>query len=228
MKIVDKLEDTLNGGYGGLYGEVVTCDSYRLRGLDFVPDVVFDIGANIGVFTRYARSLFPDAFIMAVEPDEENIIHFKKFTQDPKIVLLEVAMGNGVAYRYEGGNGSQHCFLSSSVGYPSCGLEKDPRCKLTSVYTKSLAEIVLPFWIRNEKTLMKIDCEGAENSIWLDPESMEVLKQMDYFIIELHYFAIDGVLHPEMVSVTNAALASFEATHICHTDRVYFYARKKS
>ena len=66
-----KLEESLNGGYKGLYGEVVDRDEYHLRdladvvsindpkfihdpghprGFNFIPDVVIDLGANVGVF----------------------------------------------------------------------------------------------------------------------------------------------------------------------------------
>ena len=40
MKIVDHLNQTLNGGYNGLYGEVVTEDCYHLKTLDFVPEMI--------------------------------------------------------------------------------------------------------------------------------------------------------------------------------------------
>jgi hypothetical protein len=93
MKLATRLEDTLGGGWPGLYGEVVTEDCYRLRQLDFVPDIVFDIGANVGTFTRHARSLWPRAVIVAVEPDKANCAHFRKFTPMHNIFLLEAAIG---------------------------------------------------------------------------------------------------------------------------------------
>ena len=75
-----ELENTLNGGYNGLYGEVVTEDCYRLKTLGFVPDVIFDLGANIGVFTRYARDMFNNAKIISVEPNLDNFENLKTFS----------------------------------------------------------------------------------------------------------------------------------------------------
>jgi FkbM family methyltransferase len=37
------------------------------------PLSVLDLGANIGLFDVYIRSVFPDARITAVEPHPENI-----------------------------------------------------------------------------------------------------------------------------------------------------------
>ncbi len=225
---------TLNE-YAGLFGEVVTCDSYHLRDVDFTPDIVFDIGANVGVFTRFARSMWPDVKVVAVEPHPSNIDFFKRLTTDrrgvapdPNISLVEAALGNGTAYLYEGGNGSQHCFLSAGLGYPLEKLKKDPRCAANSVPTLSLTQIMQPFLRAGQKTLLKVDCEGGENVLWPDVAAMALIKTVDYVVIELHYFAIDGVVHPEVLKMTNDALASLEATHHCKKEGIYFYARRKS
>ena len=49
-------------------------DVYALRALRLRKNpIVFDIGANIGIFSVVVAKLFPDAFITAVEPVRQNI-----------------------------------------------------------------------------------------------------------------------------------------------------------
>src|SRR5579863_5011692 len=118
MKIVDRLEDTLNGGYGGLYGEVVTEDTYGLRKVVGGIGLVLDIGANVGTFTRFARELFSNAFIVAVEPDPENFIHLQKFTNTYGIKFLNNALGHGRMWKQMNApNGAHESYLPVGMGY---------------------------------------------------------------------------------------------------------------
>lgn len=230
MKIHNTLEDCLNGGWPGLHGEVVTEDCYGLKTLDFVPDLVFDIGANVGTFTRFANDLFPKATIIALEPDASNLVHFRKFTPDtPHIKLVEGALGRGAVVRVSGAvNGAHEVYLTEGLGYPD--FEAAPGVFLpTPVIATSLDQFIRPWLVLfpKAKTLVKIDCEGGENSIWEDEDSMETLSRMDYIAMELHYHANHGANSPVVHEITDAALDSFDATHDCDRGRIYFTARKK-
>jgi len=231
--IVDKLEDTLGGEYSGLYGEVVTEDTYRLRQLKFQPDLIFDIGANVGIFTRYARELFPKAKIVAVEPNPENCIHFRKFTQLSNIFLMEYALGSGgiVYHGTTARNGSGETYLSAGLGYPAdsmeVAVETQQGLEHARVPALTLAEIVEPHWARASRRLLKIDCEGAENTIWGDGASMDILRAADYVTMEVHDYALTGAEHPKVVAATLKALGSLEKTHNCQRDGVHFWATKK-
>lgn len=229
-----KLEDTLKGGFGGLYGEVVTHDCYRLRSLKFVPDVIFDIGANIGVFTRFARTLFPQALIVAVEPDPENASTFRTFTPfDPNLVLEQKALGAGQIYHgTTHRNGSGATYLSAGLGYPKEQMDLAVTMKngleLSSVESMTLGDIVWKYWrIRPAKYLMKIDCEGAENTIWEDDSSMAALRAMDYIAMEVHWYALHGAVVEEVNKATSKALHGLGRTHNCHLDGVHFWATKR-
>lgn len=227
--IVDNLQDTLNGGFNGLYGEVVTEDNYRLKTLRFVPDLIFDIGANVGIFARYARSLFPDAKIICVEPDEENFIHLKKFTQDDNIVFINKALGKGDIYHATtAANGSGECYLSTGLGYPENEIHTASNLEKSFIETIMLDELISTFYKPGMKSLLKLDCEGAENVIWQHKESMKALKQMDYICAELHFYALrGGDVYDEVQEVTHKALKSFEKTHECELNHIHFYATKK-
>lgn len=224
-----RIEDTLNGGYKGLYGEVVTCDMYHLRQVRFAPAIVFDIGANIGVFSRFARTLFPRALIVAVEPDPKNIAMFKHFTRDPNLVLLECAMGKGSIYHgLTAVNGSGETYLSPGLGYPEKELKTREDVVLSPVPAMLLQEIIRPYWSPGQAAILKLDCEGAENVLWDDQDAMNLMRQMSFLTFELHNFSLTEAELPEVVKATEAALASFEETHACEREHVYFRATKRS
>lgn len=230
--IVDKLEDTLHGGFKGLYGEVVEEDCYKLRSLDFIPTIIFDIGANIGVFTRYARQLFPDAFIIAIEPDPENYTHLTKFTDHTNIMFINAAIGRGKMYHgTTAANGSGEVYMSSGLGYPDEMISTADNFEASNVRTIMPNQLLLlgrPWLYPGSKSLLKLDCEGAENAIWQHEESMDMLYQMNYICAELHFYAhVGGKIHDEVLEVTHKALKSFEETHDCSLEHIHFYARKR-
>jgi FkbM family methyltransferase len=228
MNIVEHPSQTLNGGYGGLFGEVVTEDCYGLKKLDFVPDVIFDIGANVGIFTRYAKSLFPKAFIVAVEPDPENLIHLKKFTQLDNMVVISAALGTGQIYHATGAaNGAHEVYISKSLGYSTKELEGNACMKPSEVFSVSLADVFHPHVQRGDKILMKIDCEGGENCLWEDPESMALLSLVDYIAMELHYHGAHGGETERVREVTDNAINSLVETHYIERDHIYVKATKR-
>ena len=235
MNIVNRLEDTLNGGYGGLYGEVVTCDTYRLRQMEFKPDIIFDIGANVGIFSRFARSLFPNARIIAVEPDPENAAHFRKFTQDPNTHLMEYALGSGqIFHGTTAVNGAHETYLSvGGLGYPDKLVREATAAAASNIMVLSnvpsllLTEILEQYWKPGTKALLKVDCEGAENCIWQHKPSMKALSQIDYIAMELHDYALTSDDRVKVLEETNKALHALEQTHICTREGVNFWATKK-
>ncbi len=112
------IHSTLNGGFPGLYGEVVTEDIYKIKELNFIPDVILDLGANIGIFSRYARELFPNALIISIEPHPDNIKAFKKYTNDENIILIEKGIGKGTLYKSKKAvNGAAEVYLSSNSAF---------------------------------------------------------------------------------------------------------------
>jgi FkbM family methyltransferase len=221
------LEETLGGGWKGLHHEVVVEDCYRLRTLDFVPDVVFDIGANVGTFTRHARSLFPNAYIVAVEPDPENAVHWRKFTPDDvRVVLWQEAIGEGQIYRgVTARNGSGETYLSAGLGYPAELIEK--QMDLTPVPVPSARLSSFAFYAKGQ-TLMKIDCEGAENFIFDHEPSRAFLHTIDYIAMEIHFYAINGSEYSKMQETILSGLCDLANTHDCHFEGVHFWARKRS
>ena len=246
--MITNIEQSLNGGYLPLYGEIVDKDIHRLRnvedivsvndpsfihehghsrGFDFTPDVIFDLGANVGIFSRYARSLFPDALIVAIEPDANNCHIFKKFTADSRIILIEKAIGCGVIYHCEGAvNGSGEVYLSAGSGFDELHLNEMAR--ITPVESVTLPEL-RSFINKGDKTILKMDIEGNEQAVLCDDKSIEFLKTIDYFVLELHYYAQNHESVDKVKDTINRAVKLFEETHeVSYGDIGYLFACKKT
>ncbi len=229
MKIPDNIEETLNGGYLGLVGEVVTHDCYKIKELDFIPDVVLDLGGNVGVFARFAREMFPEALIVSVEPHPENQETFKKFTNDKNILLLEKAIGTGTIWHDSGAvNGSGEVYLSAGLGYPENEMDTIPgKLDRYEIPTIMPDELIKKYVKKGQKVLVKIDIEGNEHTIFTHEASMSALRKMDYVCMEVHWYALHGGLTEEVREKTLAALESFNETHDTELEGVHFWATKK-
>lgn len=222
------LEESLNGGYGGLFGEVVTEDCYGMKSLGFVPDIIIDIGANIGVFSRFVRELFPKAKIISVEPDGMNREVFSEHTKDDNLVLIPKAIGVGNIWKYTNvANGAQECYFSSSESYPLKDGEQHPGVIQINWPTIMPDEIIKEYVKPNMKTVIKIDIEGAEDTIFNHSPSMEAIKCIDYICMEIHQFALNSQCLPAVKQRTFEALASFIPTHRCQWVNVMFQAVKR-
>lgn len=246
----ETLEQLLKGAYGGLYGEVVTEDTYRLRDLedivsindptfvhraghkryfDFEPDVIFDIGANIGIFTRYARSLFPNALIVSVEPHPENTEYFSAFTQpDEKLIFYRMALGRGQIWHNRGAvNGSGESYVSTGLGFAEEEMKEAANSDKSSIQAIMLSELVFRHLKDGMKSILKLDCEGGENIIWTHQPSMDYLKKIDYITGELHFYSNSTIGYDEMKSKTMEGVRELSLTHDIKLDLPHFWAIKK-
>ena len=76
------------------WGEIVTNDCYHLKTLGFTPDIIYDIGANIGMFTRHALTLWPYSRVVSVEPHPETFQILKRNVAGyPNVTCIEAAIG---------------------------------------------------------------------------------------------------------------------------------------
>lgn len=154
------------------FANVVLDDDYGLRQLSPPPRTIVDIGSNIGMFSAYARGLFPGATIHAYEPSPHTAELNRFNAADPRTTLFVegVAAGAGRARMVE---------LGAST--------------LSRTETTEDGEIVLtPFSEVIERVggtidLLKIDCEGAEWDFMTDP-----VQFADIGAIRMEYHLVDG------------------------------------
>ena len=239
-------------GFTAIFNEVCSMDCYRIRGVPFTPDVVIDIGANVGVFTSYARFMFPDAKIIGVEPDPENFRHLTRLTEHLRgITLLKMALGTGQIWHaptpdilathneqwkenpddtpYYGA--CQSYTTLNQLGYPESWLENDVCFEPAYDGIKSISLDVLMKDIEPDaKVLAKIDCEGGENCIFTHEPSMAALRRLDYLAMEIHFWTKGTVPEYEANKQTMIdTLMSLSDTHDCvmEADKNYFQATKR-
>jgi len=135
-----------------VFQEVLVERNYPLEKVPFVPDLVMDCGANIGLFSALVAVRFPRANIVAWEAQQENFaaLQNQPFLQSPRVQLVHAAVSthNGEGFfRGEGAGGRLEIGSAQSGG--------------TKVKILDLRE----WWMKNKRpnVLWKIDVEGHEN-----------------------------------------------------------------
>ena len=96
---VKEIRLTPKGSNRRVYCRVGTSDIYEYQhllgsrrdtfDLPLRPSVIVDAGANVGYSVLRFRLEFPDALIVALEPERANIAQFKKNCSGDKNIILE-------------------------------------------------------------------------------------------------------------------------------------------
>lgn len=171
-------------------------DEYKFGKIGFVPDVIYDIGADVGSMTMVAHKLFPESRIIAVEP---NPISYPKLVARTEgvsqITPVNAAVGHGIMYEPK---------VNDPLHWMVVG-ENDPSCPddwpQASVPVIGLDELYATYG--GKQYVVKMDCESAEYGIVTHPASREVLINSSYFAAEFHYWgrthnlmmvAVDGLM----------------------------------
>jgi FkbM family methyltransferase len=133
--------------------------------------VIIDCGANVGVSVLYFKSLFPQAKILAFEPDPKIFGYLQKNLLANKVADVTIEQkaiwtdDRGISFGSEGADGGSVFFPTNKNVVPSVSL-KTILEKETSV------------------TLLKMDIEGAEVEVIKNCD--ETLKKVQYLFVEYH------------------------------------------
>jgi FkbM family methyltransferase len=136
--------------------------------------VIVDAGANVGYSVLRFRLEFPDALIIALEPEQANITQFKKNCGgDKNIILEEKALWS---------TNAQLRIRSLDAAPNGFQVEEDPDGDLSAMSVSDLlAKYKLP-----RIDLLKIDVEGSEKTIFQSPETAIWLERVEMILIETH------------------------------------------
>jgi FkbM family methyltransferase len=188
-------------------------DEYKFGRLGFVPDVIYDIGADCGSITMFAHSLFPQTKIVAIEPNPWSFPRLAKNASDiPQIVPVNAAVGIGPMYEPPTCESPLHWMVidSSASAY-------DETWPVSSVHAVTLADLYAEHG--GERYAVKVDCECAEIGIMRHGPSRQVLLNSSYFAAELHFW---GRTHERMMkAVDTINLFLFD---LAQTHTIYSYA----
>ena len=151
---------------------VITGDEYGLHPFLHSPlrhevRTVVDIGANIGAFTLAARRMFPNARVIAVEPDPENNELLRRNCGDdsqvticPTAVLNDGCPNTVHLCRHElnsGGSYVRELFYQKSAPFT----DSDP----IEVPCRPIHDLLVDLGV-NVIDLLKVDAEGSEVDIF--------------------------------------------------------------
>lgn len=136
---------------------------------------IVDLGSNVGASVAFFKTIYPNARVLACEPDPETFKKLKKNTSQFDSVLLRdyaVSDKKGTIDFYIYPNSS----MSSSIYERKSGQQK------ITAKTISLSELLESENIK-EVDILKFDVEGAEFEIFQKPD---FLKKTKYLIGEIH------------------------------------------
>ena len=202
---------TLSRSWGEIF-EPAIGDVYGLSALQ-APDVIWDIGANIGAFSCVAAHAFPAAAVMAYEPDPDAVAILQKnvrannlanVTIIPSPVTKDARL---VDFSVVGGGGSSNIF---SMGQGS-------KKKIQSVTLNSQG-------LRAARRLfVKLDCEGAEGEIieWVCDREKELPPNIS-IVAEYHSWC---PITPQQ-SLQRLQDAGFTASLTTRFDELYLMATR--
>lgn len=150
---------------------------------------VVDIGANVGVVALRARFMFPEADVIAFEPDDKAYGMLRNNTANLHIKCYQDALGDG----------DEHPFLSMYNTVVSRVVKdeetkQNPDLKYKSIQTYRLHQLFERYNISPDNCMLKIDCEGAEGWIIGCPEDEAILRACRLVHLEYHTRPVANLL----------------------------------
>jgi len=145
--------------------------------LGFTPRVILDGGANVGYSSIFFAQRFPQALIIAVEPEASNFRLLRHNTAGyPNIRPIQKALWpRTTRLVIENTAGQPDAFRVKEITLAEPGTI--PTCTIADLMRESGAD---------QLDLLKLDVEGAEKELFEDPESAFWLEKTRALIMEPH------------------------------------------
>jgi FkbM family methyltransferase len=170
-----------------MYNEIFNKEIYKFCAESTHPYII-DCGANIGLSVIYFKKLYPDAEIIAFEPDPRVFNVLKENTESMR--LEKVSLINKALWNEE----TKIEFYSEGADGGRIAIDSDNTIKV-SIETVRLKDFI----INKKVDFLKIDIEGAETNVLID--SREVLQNVKYLFVEYHSFLNQRQTLNELLSI---------------------------
>lgn len=159
------------------------------------PEWIVDAGANIGLFSVWAKNRWPEAKIIAVEPEVFNYsIMARNLEHYEGIKML-----NGGLWGF-----AQNLAIYDKHGLGECGYVTEAR-EGGNIPGITLVGILNEYNIP-KLDLLKIDIEGAEKEVFTAPNMANTIGRLDQIVIETH----DHLLPGSFRAVSSAILVGWD------------------
>jgi len=174
------------------FEEVILREDYNLT-INFNPSTIIDGGANIGLTSVFFANKYPQADIVAVEPEEGNFEMLKKNTKNYGGISL-----------IRSGIWSHSAILSvidEGKGNNSFTVTEVLSARADSINAISIYEIMQE---RSWDTIdiLKLDIEGAEKNVF-EKNFAQWLPRVKILIIEFHDRAVEGCSSTVLKALSN-------------------------
>jgi FkbM family methyltransferase len=139
---------------------------------------IVDLGANVGITIRLWQHLFPDARIIAVEPDIQNLaVCERNVAAGPapaRVRLVHACVGAAAGMTY----------LDHTAGEWGVRMSNTRTDGTASVPVMTLPQILHESGAAQQIDLLKCDIEGGEEQLFADCAGW--LGRVESIVIELH------------------------------------------
>lgn len=175
-----------------IFDEVVGNRSYDLGLVPFTPDQIFDCGGHIGLFSLLARSRYPIAPLILIEPNPHNVEWVRRQVQlnamNIEVVQAAVSVREGEATFQDdlmsfGGHLVDDATVPKHPLALACSLVLQAQGQPYTVRVVDLPKMLSQR--RPERLLLKLDVEGEEARII--PALFDVLPREVAVFFETHH-----------------------------------------
>jgi FkbM family methyltransferase len=153
---------------------------HKLKNKGYNPDIILDIGAHHGNWTKSMKTIFPDSTYFLFEAI--NYYELNQFNNIDKIKVFNVLLNDKIekVNWYQMKNTGDSMFKERTNNFNNCEIiERESIDLNTFILEKNLLN-------DSKNILIKIDCQGAEMPILKGATS--ILEKTDFIILEIPLF----------------------------------------
>jgi FkbM family methyltransferase len=161
-----------NSSFFGIYQEIFENEVYKFKSNSETPFII-DGGANIGLSTIYLKNLYPNARIIAFEPDENLYQVIQRNLSNFGIADVEV---------HKAALWSENTDLT----FMAEGADSGRVVNTGEAKTVKVKAVRLKDFLTQKIDFLKLDIEGAELEVLEDCADM--LKNVENLFVEYHSF----------------------------------------
>lgn len=192
------------------FEQVFVAKEYEVP-FDFMPETIIDGGANVGFASLFFANKYPEAQILAIEPDPSNMEVLRLNTEPyEKVKNLQSAIwGRTTHLKIENPEVEKWAFkvIESEAGQPD------------SFQAYSIEQLIAKM-DRDSVDLLKLDIEGSETSVF-EAGYESWLPKVKMLMIELH-----ERISPGCTKVLEEALSKYPFEKMENGENLIYYQKE--